>query len=148
MPRHVDTYVGQRMRQRRWELGMTQTELAEKVGVRFQQIQKYEMGTNRVSASRLWDIAEALEVPAAYFFHGLNGAVQRQQGNGGSLLGERDSIELVRAYHAMPEKQRQKLLSLVRVLAESCDEGAGEPHHSDARPDAGRTAPHAAQPAA
>ena len=57
----VDVHVGKRIRQRRWLTGMTQQKLAEMVGIKFQQIQKYETGANRVSASRLWDIADALE---------------------------------------------------------------------------------------
>ena len=56
MKHPVDLHVGQRVRQRRWLLGMTQQQLAEKVGIKFQQIQKYETGTNRISSSRLWDI--------------------------------------------------------------------------------------------
>ena len=71
MVHEVDVHVGKRIRQRRWLTGMTQQKLAELVGIKFQQIQKYETGANRVSASRLWDIAEALEVPVAFFFEGL-----------------------------------------------------------------------------
>ena len=56
MKHPVDSHVGQRVRQRRWLLGMTQQNLDEKVGIKFQQIQKYETGTNRISSSRLWDI--------------------------------------------------------------------------------------------
>lgn len=56
MKHPVDLHVGQRVRQRRWLFGMTQQQLAEKVGIKFQQIQKYETGTNRISSSRLWDI--------------------------------------------------------------------------------------------
>ncbi|MEE4188601.1 MAG: helix-turn-helix transcriptional regulator, partial [Roseobacter sp.] len=67
----VDVHVGKRIRQRRWLVGMTQQKLAECVGIKFQQIQKYETGANRVSASRLWDIADALEVDVAFFFEGL-----------------------------------------------------------------------------
>ena len=71
MTHPVDQHVGQRIRQRRWEIGMTQSQLGQSVGIRFQQIQKYETGVNRVSASRLWGIAEALEVPVSYFFEGI-----------------------------------------------------------------------------
>ena len=67
----VDVHVGKRIRQRRWLTGMTQQKLAELVGIKFQQIQKYETGANRVSASRLWDIADALGVPVSFFFEGL-----------------------------------------------------------------------------
>ena len=72
MKHPVDLYVGQRIRQRRWEIDMTQQQLAEKVGIRFQQIQKYETGANRVSASRLWDIAAATGVPVSHFFEGFD----------------------------------------------------------------------------
>jgi transcriptional regulator with XRE-family HTH domain len=70
----VDVHVGKRVRHRRWMVGMTQQQLAEKVGIKFQQIQKYETGMNRVSASRLWDISEALSVPVSYFFEGMDRA--------------------------------------------------------------------------
>ena len=66
MKHPVDLHVGQRVRQRRWLLGMTQQHLAEKVGIKFQQIQKYETGTNRISSSRLWDILEVMDVPASF----------------------------------------------------------------------------------
>ena len=72
MAHQVDCHVGKRIRQRRWLVGMTQQQLAEKVGIKFQQIQKYETGANRVSASRLWDIADALDVPVHFFFEGLD----------------------------------------------------------------------------
>lgn len=70
----VDLYVGSRMRLRRAELGISQHELAERVGIAFQQIQKYEVGRNRVSASRLYAIGRALNTEVAYFFHGLDAA--------------------------------------------------------------------------
>ena len=71
MTHHVDVHVGKRVRHRRWLIGMTQQQLAQQVGIKFQQIQKYETGANRISASRLWDIAEALDVPVSFFFEGL-----------------------------------------------------------------------------
>ena len=71
MSHPVDEHVGKRIRHRRWMVGMTQQQLADRVGIKFQQIQKYETGMNRVSASRLWDIAEALTVPVSFFFEGL-----------------------------------------------------------------------------
>ena len=63
-----DVRLGRRLRQRRRLLGLTQQQLASAVGVRFQQIQKYECAANRVSAARLWDLAQALQTPIAYFF--------------------------------------------------------------------------------
>ncbi|MGB0922194.1 MAG: helix-turn-helix domain-containing protein [Alphaproteobacteria bacterium] len=74
MSHPVDEFVGQRLRHRRWLVGMTQQQLGEAVGIKFQQIQKYESGVNRVSASRLWDISRALSVPVAFFFEGLQDA--------------------------------------------------------------------------
>ena len=75
MKNNVDVHVGKRIRHRRWMIGMTQQQLAEKVGIKFQQIQKYETGANRVSASRLWEIARALEVPVERFFSGFDEAL-------------------------------------------------------------------------
>jgi transcriptional regulator with XRE-family HTH domain len=74
MSDEIDIHLGKRMRRRRRLLGLTQQQLADACGVRFQQIQKYECGANRVSAARLWRIAGALDVPVGYFFEGLAGA--------------------------------------------------------------------------
>jgi transcriptional regulator with XRE-family HTH domain len=117
----VDVHVGKRIRQRRWMVGMTQQQLAEKVGIKFQQVQKYETGMNRVSASRLWDIAEVLDVPIAFFFEGLKeGAEPAAQTPDlrGDLLADKEASELVRSYYAIPEAQRKRLFSLARVLSE------------------------------
>ena len=72
MSHPVDVHVGKRIRHRRWMNGTTQQQLAEQVGIKFQQIQKYETGMNRVSASRLWDIANVLGVPVSFFFEGMD----------------------------------------------------------------------------
>ena len=72
MSDEIDFHLGKRMRRRRRLLGLTQQQLANACGVRFQQIQKYECGANRVSAARLWRIASALDVPVGYFFEGLS----------------------------------------------------------------------------
>lgn len=72
-PDPIDVHVGGRIRARRAMLGVTQVQLAEMLGLTFQQVQKYERGVNRVSASTLWRAAEALSVPVAYFFEGMNG---------------------------------------------------------------------------
>ena len=71
MKHPVDVHVGNRVRQQRLIVGMSQQELGEPVGVKFQQIQKYETGMNRISASRLWDISIALNVEVGWFFQGL-----------------------------------------------------------------------------
>lgn len=72
MTHPVDIHVGKRIRHRRWLMGMTQQQLALTVGIKFQQIQKYESGKNRVSASRLYEIARALGVPVEFFFQGAD----------------------------------------------------------------------------
>lgn len=159
MPHPVDIHVGQRLRQRRWMLGLTQQQLGERVGIRFQQVQKYETGENRMSASRLFDLAAALNVPVAHFYQGLGGRTApeddgaeageaEQDGAGGTtadgttadgaadeeaaaedagvegvaadgsaLLQDRETIQLVRAFYAMPRAQRQHLFDLARVLS-------------------------------
>ena len=118
MKHPVDAHVGKRMRHRRWMVGMTQQQLADKVGIKFQQIQKYETGMNRVSASRLWDIAEALGVQIAFFFEGLGGQ-QAAAAVEGDMLADKEALELVRSYYAIPEAQRRRLFDLARVLSDA-----------------------------
>lgn len=72
MADEIDLHLGRRLRRRRRLLGLTQQQLGDRVGVRFQQIQKYECGANRLSAARLWSLAEALETPVSYFYDGLS----------------------------------------------------------------------------
>lgn len=117
----VDVHVGKRIRQRRWLTGMTQQKLAEMVGIKFQQIQKYETGANRVSASRLWDIADALDVPVSFFFEGLKedgSEIVPPEGLPADLMGDKEAMELVRSYYAIPENQRRRLFELARVLSD------------------------------
>ncbi len=71
MTNEIDMHLGRRLRQRRRLLGYTQDQVATGVGVRFQQIQKYECGSNRISAARLWRLARVLEAPVEYFFDGI-----------------------------------------------------------------------------
>ncbi len=121
MPHRVDVHVGKRVRHRRWLVGMTQQQLAEQVGIKFQQIQKYETGANRISASRLWDIAEALEVPVSFFFEGLEETVSEDSDKPkvpADLLGDKEALDLVRSYYAIPENQRRRLFDLARVLSD------------------------------
>lgn len=116
MKHSVDVFVGKRVRHRRWMLGVTQQQLAERVGIKFQQIQKYETGINRISASRLWDIAGVLEVPISFFFEGLDGQEAPAQTRG-DLMSDKEALELVRSYYAIPETQRKRLFDLARVLS-------------------------------
>jgi len=121
MTHPVDVHVGKRVRQRRWLAGMTQQQLAEKVGIKFQQIQKYETGANRVSASRLWDIADALSVEVSFFFEGLESETKSEPVDDGlpaDLMGDREALDLVRSYYAIPENQRRRLFDLARVLSD------------------------------
>jgi transcriptional regulator with XRE-family HTH domain len=76
MTNEIDRHLGKRLRQRRRLLGQTQQQIAEAVGVRFQQIQKYECGANRISAARLWLLAKALEAPVGSFFEGIGDDVE------------------------------------------------------------------------
>ena len=122
MKHPVDVHVGKRIRHRRWLVGMTQQQLAEKVGIKFQQIQKYETGMNRVSASRLWDIAAALTVPVSFFFEGLSTGETVEEDMQADIpmdiLKDKEALELVRSYYAIPETQRRRLFELARVLSD------------------------------
>lgn len=124
MAHPVDVHVGKRIRHRRWLVGMTQQQLAEQVGIKFQQIQKYETGANRVSASRLWDISEALDVPVSFFFEGLDAEAKASAAEGrgeavpADLMGDKEALDLVRSYYAIPENQRRRLFDLARVLSD------------------------------
>ena len=123
MKHPVDVHVGKRIRHRRWMTGTTQQQLAESVGIKFQQIQKYETGMNRVSASRLWDIAHALGVTITFFFEGMEGESAapeaKVEGMPGDVLSDREAQELLRSYYAIPENQRRRLFELARSLSDA-----------------------------
>ena len=124
MKHPVDAHVGQRIRHRRWMLGMTQQQLGQTVGIKFQQIQKYETGMNRVSASRLWDIAQALDVRVSFFFEGLpeteedEGQVKANTDLPTDILADKEALELIRSYYSIPTEQRRRLFDLARVLSD------------------------------
>ena len=121
MKHPVDVHVGKRVRHRRWMVGMTQQQLAGEVGIKFQQIQKYETGMNRISASRLWDIAEALDVPISFFFEGLEQPDAPEvvgENVPGDILADKEALELVRSYYQIPELQRRRLFELARAISE------------------------------
>lgn len=120
----IDLHLGKRLRRRRRLLGLTQQQLASAVGVRFQQIQKYECGANRISAARLWELSEALEVGVVYFYEGLEGeavnnATSDAVRRGEQVLGRKETLDLVHAYNKLGERPRRRLLD----LAKSPDEG-------------------------
>ncbi|MGJ8594469.1 helix-turn-helix domain-containing protein [Sulfitobacter sp.] len=118
----VDTHVGIKIRERRWLIGMTQQQLAEHVGIKFQQIQKYETGANRVSASRLWDISEALDVPVSAFFEGLGNGGKTPRAPASNLPHDvasgKESMDLLRTYYGIPLDRRRRLFDLARVLSD------------------------------
>lgn len=118
MVHEVDKHVGQRIRHRRWLVGITQQQLAEAVGIKFQQIQKYETGTNRVSASRLWDISRVLGVAPSFFFEGLE-SEESATSQPEDLLEKKETLELLRTYYSIPEGQRRRLFELARVLGQA-----------------------------
>jgi transcriptional regulator with XRE-family HTH domain len=123
LPTAVDEQVGSRVRRRREELGMSQEMLASKVGVTFQQLQKYEGGTNRISAGRLFDLAVALDTTIPYFYSGLHGSSRVLRGVGEESAEfdagpDSDVLELVKAYRAIADlAARKSVLSMAKDLA-------------------------------
>ncbi len=118
----VDQHVGERIRQRRTLLGFTQEQLAEALGISYQQVQKYETGANRVSAGRLFQIARRLDVDVAHFFEGIGalGGAQSDDSEGASSMAgsTRPVIDLVRNFQQIDDAGvRASVLALVRSLA-------------------------------
>jgi transcriptional regulator with XRE-family HTH domain len=116
MATDIDLHLGRRLRRRRRLLGLTQQQLALAVGIRFQQIQKYECGANRISAARLWQLAEALETPVAYFYDGLAEAAAREEDRGGEMFSRKETLDLIQAYYRLSERPRRRLLDLAKSL--------------------------------
>ncbi len=130
-PHPLDIHVGQKLRQRRLMLGLTQEKLGGILGLTFQQVQKYERGQNRVSASRLFEIARALRVPVTYFFDDAPDMVmagglsdQKQAPIGNELprphdYNSRETSELLRAYFRVEDpKKRKRVLDLIRAMSD------------------------------
>ena len=92
----VDVYVGQKIRQRRWMLGITKQQLADNVGVKLEQFQKYEAGAIHISAGRMWDVAAAMDVPMSYFFEGIEGQAPDTGEARGDILSDKEALALVR----------------------------------------------------
>lgn len=117
----VDKMLGQRVRARRLAIGMSQEQLAEALGITFQQVQKYEKGVNRIAASRLFAIAEVLDYPIAEFFHGLSarGRPSDERRNE-HLLATREGAELASLFSGLKNQRvRAKALAMLRVLVDS-----------------------------
>ncbi len=115
----VDLHVGKRLRRRRRLLGLTQQQLGEAVGLKFQQIQKYEAADNRIVPAKLYALAVALNIPISYFFEGL----QTPQGNSDSsrekIASEEEADELISGYLALSERSRRKLRELLKELKQN-----------------------------
>lgn len=117
----IDMHVGKLIRARRRAIGVSQHQLAEAVGVSFQQVQKYELGSNRVSASKLFAIGQALGVPAGSFFDGLEetGTDLSVLSEFGDFLTVPGAAEVVKAYRLLSADQRRVIVDLVQVMAAS-----------------------------
>jgi len=119
MATDIDLHLGKRLRRRRRLLGLTQQQLANSVGIRFQQIQKYECGANRISAARLWQLSEALETPVGYFYDGLADMAERKHleaDHGGEMFSRKETLDLIQAYYQLSERPRRRLLDLAKSL--------------------------------
>src|SRR5688572_14246404 len=130
-PNPIDVHVGARIRLRRTLLGISQTTLAEAIGLTFQQVQKYEKGNNRVSSSRLVDVANALDVEVPYFFEEMSATVQGQTpamlmdvknlprpSDEKNPMAKRETLELVRAYYRITDPAvRKRMFELTKAVA-------------------------------
>jgi transcriptional regulator with XRE-family HTH domain len=131
-PHPTDLYVGSRIRFRRRTLKISQEKLAESLGLTFQQIQKYERGANRVSASKLQEIASSLDTSVGYFFEGLpsaGGEAKSKQDSADSLsrfLASAENLELVSLLPKLSTPVRRHLLGIARALAKGDGEDSPE----------------------
>jgi transcriptional regulator with XRE-family HTH domain len=131
-PNPIDVHVGGRVRLRRTLLGMSQERLGEALGLTFQQVQKYERGTNRVGASRLYRLSQILDVPVSFFFEEISpetaaapsGGASTASASAAAALPEsetmmrRETLELVRAYYRIGDPQvRRRLFDLTKAIA-------------------------------
>ncbi len=124
-PHPVDVHVGQRIRVRRTLRGMSQMQVAEALGLTFQQLQKYEKGSNRVSASRLFELSQILDVPTSYFYEEMpttpksrNRATAATSDKGSDPMTKRETLEFVRAYYRIKDPAiRDSIAALTRAMA-------------------------------
>lgn len=127
MTNAIDLHVGKRLRRRRRLLGLTQQQLAESIGIRYQQIHKYESGANRVTASRLYELSVALKVLVTYFYEGLvagsPGSPANDRGRlDADVMSQKETLELIRAYYKLGERPRRRLLDLAKALQDEKDD--------------------------
>jgi len=115
IPNPVDIEVGKRLKERRIFLGLSQTELANMLDISFQQVQKYEKGTNRISASRLVDLSNVLDVNITYFFNEKGKNESKDD-----LMAQRETLTLVRNYYKITDKKkRDSVITFCKALAEN-----------------------------
>ena len=134
----VDKHVGKRVRLRRTLLGMSQEQLGTALNITFQQVQKYERGANRISASRLWDISQILDTSISYFFDDMTDEVMKAsprrvslgstadevEGNMKDPMARRETLELVRTYYSIETpKVRKRISEMVKVIATTINGG-------------------------
>ncbi len=130
-PNPVDIHVGKRVRMRRTLMGMSQTKLGDALGLTFQQVQKYENGSNRIGASRLYQISQILAVPVSYFFEEMDQLTAVANENApatgeplprGDLVAKRETLELVRAYYRIVSPRvRRGIVDMIRAIGNSED---------------------------
>ena len=118
-PDPVDIHVGARVRERRLSIGMSQTKLGEYLRLTFQQIQKDERGTNRLSASKLWALSNLFEVPIEWFFDGLGELNQERE----DVMTRPEARQLAKYYSACPASTRDRLRALIRATADMRGKG-------------------------
>ena len=132
-PNAIDVHVGGRMRLRRTLLGLSQEKLGEAIGLTFQQVQKYERGTNRIGASRLFDLSRVLDVPVSYFFDDMSSKVAKQsprlaiglvespaESHQPDPMAKRETLELVRSYYKIGSPSvRKRVFELTKALAKA-----------------------------
>ena len=124
----VDEHIGQRLQLRRVMLGLSQKDLADACGISFQQLQKYEVANNRISASRLFELSTVLETPMSFFFLGLPGNVPEEtrsgrrqmhvsDGGADDPLAKNETLQLIKLYWKLPnDDQRQMILKMLKSL--------------------------------
>jgi len=115
----VDGEIGQRIRLRRAMLGLSQKQLGDAIGLTPQQVQKYEKGTNRIAASTLFIVAEALNVPISFFFEELlKRELDARRADSALLVDRRETLDLLRAYHKVDDvKLRRQFIEFIREIA-------------------------------
>lgn len=132
-PHPVDIHVGSRLKKRRSLMGLSQEKLADGVGLTFQQVQKYERGANRISASRLYQFSEILDVPVSFFYEGFSSdntapamGLSDNEQDGFEVEGDEDiferkeTIKLLREYYSIPDpKLRADLFKMIKSMADS-----------------------------